>query len=62
MNNIPQRKKTNLPAIRREFADVLSIRTATNSHSSPDVDVSDAASGVPPNHHTFNDVDVDCDD
>jgi len=47
MNNIPQRKKTNLPAIRREFADVLSIRTATNSHSSPDVDVSDAASGVP---------------
>jgi len=46
------------PAMRLELGDVLSIRTATSSHSSPDVDVSEPAPGVPPNHHTmFRDVD-----
>jgi hypothetical protein len=50
------------PAIRRELADVLSIRTATSSHSSPEVDVSDDAPGVPPNHHTLREVDDDDDD
>lgn len=46
------------PAMRLELGDVRSIRTATSSHSSPDVDVSEVAPGVPPNHHTmFRDVD-----
>jgi len=46
------------PAIRLEFGDVLSILTATSSHSSPDVDVSDAE-GTPPNHHDICNDDVD---
>ena len=50
------------PAIRRELDDVLSMRTATSSHSSPDVEVSDDAPGVPPNHHTLREVDDDDDD
>jgi hypothetical protein len=44
------------PAMRRELGEVLSMRTATSSHSSPDVDVSADAPGVPPNHHTFREV------
>ena len=50
------------PAIRRELDDVLSMRTATSSHSSPDVEVSDDAPGVPPNHHTLRVVDDDDND
>ena len=38
------------------------MRTATSSHSSPDVEVSDDAPGVPPNHHTLREVDDDDDD
>jgi hypothetical protein len=50
------------PAILLELGDVRSIRTATSSHSSPEVDVSDSP-GVPPNHQTIlrevDDVDED---
>lgn len=38
------------------------MRTATSSHSSPEVEVSDDAPGVPPNHHTLREVDDDVND
>lgn len=41
------------PAILRELADVRSIRTATNSHDS-----SSCSESFPPNHQTFNEVEV----
>ena len=40
------------PAIRLELGDVLSMRTATNSHESSS-SVLDSRS-LPPNHHTFS--------
>ena len=41
------------PAMRRELADVRSIRTATSSHSSSALG---SVVSVPPNHQTFNSV------
>mmetsp|Transcript_11409 Transcript_11409/g.24057 ORF Transcript_11409/g.24057 Transcript_11409/m.24057 type:complete len:102 (+) Transcript_11409:1642-1947(+) len=41
------------PAMRRELAEVRSMRTATSSHSSPEVEVSVGEVGVPPNHQTI---------
>lgn len=45
------------PAIRRELADVRSIRTATSSQESEVGEVTEEVS-VPPNHHTLRLVSV----
>jgi len=46
------------PPMQRELEEVLSIRTSTNSHESPEVVTS--TSGVPPKKNTFKAVVDDC--